>query len=150
HFVPGGWTIDQIPPIRLVRPGVMLDLRAKCAKSEDYRVTKEDIIAFERHNAVVEPGTIVLIATGWEGRRNGPATNRNEPGGAMHLPGVSVEAATVLAADRDVAALGIDTPSIDYGLSAGYEAHHVTLPRNVYNIENAAHLTELPPRGFTV
>ena len=68
----------------------------------------------------------------------------------MHFPGVSAEAATLLTADRDVAALGIDTPSIDYGLSSAYEAHHITLPHKVYNIENAAHLTDLPPTGFTV
>ena len=28
HFVPGGWTVDQIPVLRFVRPGVMIDLRA--------------------------------------------------------------------------------------------------------------------------
>ena len=150
HFVPDGWTVDQIPVIRLVRPGVMLDLRAKCAKNEDYRVTREDIVLFERRNGAIQPGTIVLIATGWDARWGDQARYRNEHDGAMHFPGVSAEAATLLTADRDVAAIGIDTPSIDYGPSSAYEAHHITLPHKVYNIENAAHLTDLPPTGFTV
>ena len=150
HFVPDGWTIDQIPVIRLVRPGVMLDLRAKCAKNEDYRVTKEDIVLFERRNGVIEPGTIVLVATGWDARWSDQARYRNEHDGAMHFPGFSSEAATVLTEDRDVAALGIDTLSIDYGPSTAYEAHRITLPHKVYNIENAAHLADLPPTGFTV
>ena len=150
HFVPDGWTVDQIPVIRLVRPGVMLDLRAKCVKNEDYRVTREDIVLFERRYGAIQPGTIVLIATGWDARWADQARYRNEHDGAMHFPGVSAEAATLLTADRDVAALGIDTPSIDYGPSSAYEAHHITLPHKVYNIENAAHLTDLPPTGFTV
>ena len=36
--------------------------------------------------------------------------------GVRHFPGISVEAATLLANDRHVAAIGIDTPSIDYGM----------------------------------
>jgi kynurenine formamidase len=150
HFVPDGWTIDQIPVIRLVRPGVMLDLRAKCAKNDDYLVTKEDILAFERRNGVIQPGTIVLVATGWDTRWSDPARYRNEHDGAVHFPGFSADAARVLVEARDVAALGIDTPSVDFGPSTAYDVHHITLPHNVYNIENAAHLAELPPTGFTV
>lgn len=150
HFVPNGWTIDQIPVTRLVRPGVMLDLRAKCARDDDYRVTRADIVVFERRNGVIQPGTIVLVATGWDARWSNPARYRNEHDGAMHFPGFSADAATLLAESRDVAALGIDTPSVDYGLSTAYEVHHITLPRQIYNVENAAHLTDLPPTGFTV
>jgi len=128
----------------------VLDLRAKCAKNEDYRVTREDIVLFERRYGTIQPGTIVLLATGWDARWADQARYRNEHDGAMHFPGVSAEAATLLTADRDVAAIGIDTPSIDYGPSSAYEAHHITLPHKVYNIENAAHLTDLPPTGFTV
>jgi kynurenine formamidase len=149
HFVPDGWTVDQIPVIRLVRPGVVIDLRAKCVKNDDYRITREDILAFERRNGLIEPGTIVLLATGWDTRWSDPARYRNEHDGAMHFPGLAPEAATLLTS-RDVAAVGIDTPSIDYGPSTTYEAHHITLPHQVYNIENAAHLAELPVRGFTV
>jgi kynurenine formamidase len=149
HFAPDDWTIDQIPVIRFVRPGVMIDLRAKCAKNEDYRVTRDDIVAFERRNGAIAPGTIVLIATGWDTRWSDPARYRNEHDGAMHFPGLAPEAATVLV-ERDVAAVGIDTPSIDYGASTEYESHHITLPHKVYNIENAARLADLPPSGFTV
>jgi len=49
-----------------------------------------------------------------------------------------------------VAAIGIDTPSIDYGTSEHFEAHRVTLATNIYHIENATGLTRLPATGFTV
>jgi kynurenine formamidase len=149
HFVPGGRTVDQIPVLRLVRPAVRIDLRPQVSKNEDYRMTREDVIAFERKNGVIAPGTIVLVMTGWDARWSDPARYRNEHDGAMHFPGLSEEAAQVLV-QRDIAAVGIDTPSVDYGISSAYEVHHVTLPHDIYNIENVANLQSLPATGFTV
>ena len=62
---------------------------------------------------------------------------------------MSVEAAQLLV-QRDIAAIGIDTPSVDYGPSTAYEVHHTTLPKDIYNIENVANLAAVPTRGFTV
>ena len=149
HFVPGGWTVDQIPVLRFVRPAVRIDLRAQVLKNEDYRMTREDVLTFERKYGAIEPGTIVLIMTGWDLRWSDPARYRNEHDGSLHFPGLSVEAAQVLV-QRDIAAIGIDTPSVDYGPSTAYEVHHTTLPKDIYNIENVANLAAVPTRGFTV
>ena len=69
--------------------------------------------------------------------------------GALRLPGLSVEAAQTLI-QRDIAAIGIDTPSVDYGPSTTYKVHHTTLPHDIYNIENIANLGSVPIRGFSV
>jgi kynurenine formamidase len=74
----------------------------------------------------------------------------NEKNGVKHFPGLSAEAAALLARDRRVAGIGIDTPSIDYGPSTAFEAHHASMPHNVYHIENMAHLLDLPATGFQV
>jgi kynurenine formamidase len=74
----------------------------------------------------------------------------NDKNGVKHFPGLSAEACAYLARDRRVAAIGIDTPSIDYGPSTAFEAHHVSMALNVYHIENAARLTTLPATGFEV
>jgi kynurenine formamidase len=150
HFSKDGWTVDQIPPDRLYRPGVCIDVSAKAAKDPDYRVTKADIIAFEAKHGRVPAGSVVLIATGWDRFWPDRARYMNEKDGVKHFPGLSVEADEYLAKDRKVAGIGIDTGSIDYGPSTGFEAHHVSLALNVYHIENAAHLTTLPPTGFMV
>jgi kynurenine formamidase len=149
HFFHGGLTVDQIPVSHLVRPAVRIDLRAATARNEDYRMTRADIVAFERKNGAIEPGTIVLVMTGWDARWNDPQRYRNEHDGSMHFPGLSVEAAETLL-KRDVAAIGIDTPSVDYGASNGFEVHHVTLPKSIYHVENAANLAAIPATGFTV
>lgn len=149
HFG-GTWTTDQIPVDRFVRPAVCINVEAAVARDEDYRVTLADVKAFEARHGSIKEGMVVLIATGWDRRWPDAARYMNVRDGVKHFPGISVEAGAYLAKDRQVAGIGIDTPSIDYGPSAQFETHHVTLPLNLYHIENAANLTRVPPSGFTV
>jgi kynurenine formamidase len=150
HFAKGGLTVDRIPPDRLYRPGICINVADRAAKDPDYRVSREDITTFEATHGAVPEGSVVLIATGWD--RFWPDRTRymNERDGVKHFPGLSVEAVTYLAAQKHVAGIGIDTASIDYGPSTAFEAHKVSMPLGVYHIENAARLTSLPPTGFTV
>ena len=149
HFG-GTWTTDKIPVDRLVRPAVCIDITAKVAADEDYRLTVEDIRAFESRNGRIAESALVLVATGWDRRWKEPGRYMNVRNGLKHFPGISVEAATLLARDRKVAGIGIDSPSVDYGPSEHFETHRTTQPLNVYHIENAANLTTLPATGFTV
>ena len=59
-------------------------------------------------------------------------------------------AARLLAEDRDIAAVGIDTASIDYGQSRDYIAHQVILGRDIPVFENVADMAALPATGATV
>ena len=59
-------------------------------------------------------------------------------------------AARLLAEDRDIAAVGIDTASIDYGQSRDYIAHQVILGRDIPVFENVADLSALPATSATV
>jgi len=49
-----------------------------------------------------------------------------------------------------VAALGIDTASIDYGRSTDFQVHRIAAARNVPGFENLTNLDRLPLRGATV
>jgi kynurenine formamidase len=150
HFSKSGWTVDRIPVDRLYRPGVCVNVTTQAAKDDDYLVTRADLKAFETRSGAIPEGSVALIATGWD--RFWPDRGRymNEKDGKKHFPGLSADAVAYLAKERRVAGIGIDTPSIDYGPSATFEAHKVSMGLNVYHIENAAHLTTLPPAGFTV
>lgn len=149
HFG-GSWTTDKIPVDRLVRPAVCINVAAKVATDEDYRLAIEDIRAFESRSGPIAEGAVVLVATGWDRRWKEPGRYMNVRNGVKHFPGISVEAATLLARDRKVAGIGIDSPSVDYGPSERFETHRTTMPLNVYHIENATNLTALPASGFTV
>jgi kynurenine formamidase len=150
HFSPGGWTVDRIPVDRLYRAGVRIDVSKQVAANPDYRLTTADVQAFEKNSRRIPEGAVVLIATGWD--RYWPDRTRymNDKNGVKHFPGLSAEATALLARDRRVAGIGIDTPSIDYGPSTDFVAHHVSMPLNVYHIENMTHLLELPAAGFQV
>lgn len=149
HFAKGAWTVDQIPVERLVRRGVCIKVAAKAAANEDYQVTAADILEFEKASGRIAEGTFVFIATGWDARWP-TARYMNMRDGVRHFPGITEEAALLLARDRRVAAIGIDSPSIDHGPSTKYEAHRATQPLNVYHVENARGLTALPATGFEV
>jgi kynurenine formamidase len=146
HFG-GKWTVDQIPADRLVRPGVCVNL---AGKPEDYQVTVADLKAYEAKTGAIPEGSIVMIATGWDARWPDQKKYMNERNGVKHFPGIHPDAAAYLARDRKVAGIGIDTPSVDYGPSAKFETHNLTMPLNVFHIENAANLTSLPASGFTI
>jgi kynurenine formamidase len=150
HFSKGGWTVDQIPVERLYRPGVRIDVSARAASNPDYLVTADDIRAFESAHGRIPEAAIALVATGWDRFWPDRARYMNERNGAKHFPGLSADAVTLLARDRRVAGIAIDTPSIDYGPSATFDAHKVSMGLNVFHVENAAHLTGLPASGFTV
>ncbi|HKG21771.1 MAG TPA: hypothetical protein VKC34_07710, partial [Blastocatellia bacterium] len=52
--------------------------------------------------------------------------------------------------ERKIVALGIDTLSIDYGLSADFSGHRLSHASGLYHIENLANLDELPARGSVI
>lgn len=56
----------------------------------------------------------------------------------------------MLVEGRNVAALGVDSPSVDYGPSQDFQVHRLGAPRGVPNFENLTGLDRLPPRGSTV
>src|ERR1043166_707111 len=65
HFAEHGNTADAIPLAQLVAPAVVIDVADKAAANADYRLTADDVRAWESRNRTIAPGTIVLLRTGW-------------------------------------------------------------------------------------
>jgi kynurenine formamidase len=154
HFGEGKWAADQIPLDRLIAPAVVIDVTTAAAKDRDYLLSRADVEQFEKQHGRIAAGTIVLMRTGWS--RHWPDAKAylgdDTPGDASKLsfPGYGEEAGRLLVEGRQVAGLGIDTASIDYGRSQDFVVHRIAAARNVFNLENLTNLTELPPRGATV
>ena len=53
-------------------------------------------------------------------------------------------------ANRSIKAVGIDTPSIDYGQSTLFESHQHLFGANIPAFENVANLDRLPETGAFV
>ena len=65
----------------------------------------------------------------------------------LHFPGIDPEAAKWLVENRNIKAVGLDTPSIDYGQSTLFETHQVLYEINIPGFENVANLDQLPATG---
>lgn len=151
HFAEGKRTIDQIPVEQLMAPAVVIDISAKAAADADYRLTPDDVRAWEAKHGAVPQGAIVLLRTGW-GKRwpdRKSYMGDDKPGDTTHLhfPSYGAEAARYLVEQRKVGALGVDTASIDHGPSKDFIVHQIATAANVPGLENVASLEEVPETG---
>ncbi|MFQ5876935.1 MAG: cyclase family protein [Acidobacteriota bacterium] len=151
HFGEGLPAVDEIPAVRLVSIGIVIDARSKSASNPDYVLTLPDIVQWERENKKIPARALVILNTGWHQRWEHPSRylNRDQEG-TMHFPGFSVEALTYLIQERNVNGVGIDTASIDPGNSPVLEGHKYLLTGGRYAVENLDNLDLLPARGFAV
>jgi kynurenine formamidase len=68
----------------------------------------------------------------------------------LHFPGLDPAAARWLVAERKLAAVGLDTASIDPGTSERFETHQILFAAEIPAFENLARLDRLPPTGATL
>jgi kynurenine formamidase len=156
HFAQGRHPTDQIPLRQLIGPAVVIDVSAKASGNPDYLISVEDLQAFEAAHGRIPDGAIVLFRTGWGSRWPdrerylGTALTGEEAVPQLHFPGLDPAAARWLATQRRIDAVGIDTPSIDYGQSSTFDSHRILFEADIPAFENVAHLDQLPERGAYV
>jgi kynurenine formamidase len=156
HFARGKNTVDQVPLEQLVGDAIIVDVSKQSAAERDYQVASEDFLRWEKANGKIPEGAIVFLRTGygkyWPDRKKYMGTEERGADAVpkLHFPGLSPDAARWLVQNRSIKAIGLDTPSIDYGQSSLFESHRILFDKNIPAFENVANLDALPIKGFTV
>lgn len=157
HFAKNGQTVDQIPLEKLIGNAIKIDVSSKAQGNADYLISIEDIQAWENeHKKDVPEGCIVLLETGFSRfypdklKYLGTSERGEHAIKELHFPGLSPEAAQWLVQNRSISAIGIDTPSIDYGQSEYFKSHVILLSENIPAFENLKNLEKLPETGFEI
>jgi kynurenine formamidase len=156
HFFKDRAYLDQLPLERLIGKGVVIDVSEKCASNPDYQVSVEDLTGWEAKHGQKLNDVIILLRTGygkfWPDRVKYMGTNDRgiEAVAKLHFPGLHPDAAKWIVENRNVKAIGLDTPSIDYGQSKDFKTHVTLYEKSLSAMENVANLDQLPEEGFTV
>lgn len=154
HFAEGRLTTDEIPLSGLMGPAAVVDVTEQA--HPDYLVSVEALEAWEANYGTLPDGGVLLLRTGWGARWDartdylGTDLEGPEAVAELHFPGLAPEAARWLTANRGIVAVGIDTPSIDYGQSQDFAAHVALYSENISGFENVANLDLLPESGAYV
>ncbi|XP_026286729.1 kynurenine formamidase [Frankliniella occidentalis] len=160
HFNKTGWKLHEIPIDRFIAPGVLIDASAAAAANPDTFLGADALEDWEAQHGRVAAGSVVLVRFGWADKYAdrrayfGVATDDRASNDTEHLsfPSLSPELARALA-DRLVAGVGVDTPSVDPGKAGDHKpfAHRALAAVNAFNLENVdLRTTVLPPKGFTL
>ena len=156
HFAAGKNTSDQIPLEQLIGAAIVIDVSTAAAENRDYQVQVADFENWEKANGEIPEKAIVLLRTGFgkfypdAEKYMGTAERGPQAVAKLHFPGLHPEAARWLAQNRRINAVGIDTPSIDYGQSTLFESHVALFSANIPAFENVANLEQVPVQGATV
>lgn len=147
HFVNGVASADQLAIENLVVPLAVVDIRAKAEGNPDAQLTPDDLAAWESAHGPLPENACVAMWSGWDARVATPAFRSVDAEGKLHFPGFHPEAAAFLMDERQIAAIAVDTLSLDYGISTDFAVHYAWLGSGRWGMECVANLGELPPSG---
>ncbi|PWI30295.1 cyclase [Flavobacteriaceae bacterium LYZ1037] len=157
HFAENGMSVDEIPLEKLMGKAIKINVSAKALNNSDYQISIDDLKAWEtKEKTTIPDGSIVLLQTGFakyypnKVKYLGTDERGELAVQKLHFPGLSEAAAKWLVENRNIHAIGIDTPSIDYGQSEYFKSHVVLLSQNIPAFENLTNLDKLPNSGFEI
>lgn len=156
HFAENKMTVDHIPLDQLTGEAVMIDVSVNALENRDYLIDTSDILKWEEKNGIVPDDAIVLFKTGYgqfypnREKYFGSALTGAEAIPLLHFPGINPITTDWMIKKRKIKALGLDTPSIDYGQSKDFQTHRILMGADKSGFENLANLDSLPPTGIYV
>ena len=144
---------DTIPARRFVGPACVIDVTQDVAMYPDFLLTPERIQAWEAEHGRIPAGAWVLLRTGWS-KRADPAAFLNVGEDGPHSPGFHKTTSELLAKDRDVLGVGVETVGTDAGQAGTFDPpfpNHGTMHGNgKFGLASLCNLDQLPATGAVV
>jgi kynurenine formamidase len=140
---------DTIPAQRFIGPACVIDATADV----DFLLTPEAIDAWERQHGRIPAGAWVLLRTGWS-RRTDPKAFLNVAADGPHSPGFRADASRLLAHERDVLGVGVETIGTDAGQAGTFDPpfpnHTIMHGAGKFGLASLCNLDQLPATGAIV
>ena len=144
---------DTIPAGRFIGPACVLDVTADVEANPDFLLTPGRIGQWESQHGRIPKGAWVLLRTGWS-RRTDAASFVNAAPDGPHSPGFDARASKMLAEDRDVLGVGVETIGTDAGQAATFSPpfpnHTIMHGAGRFGLASLWNLDRLPPTGAVV
>jgi kynurenine formamidase len=144
---------DTIPARRFVGPACVIDVTLSVRANEDFLLTPARIEAWEHEHGRIPAGAWVLLRTGWSARTD-PVAFLNVRADGPHSPGFHADASRMLAIDRDVLGVGVETVGTDAGQAGSFDPpfpnHTIMHGAGKFGLASLRNLDQLPPTGAIV
>jgi kynurenine formamidase len=157
HWITGkdlpGNACDTIPAAQFVGPACVMNVEPLVESDPDFLLRPEHITDWETEHGRIPAGAWLLLRTAWSARKD-PGEFLNVDDTGPHSPGFRPDAVELLAYERDVLGLGVETVGTDAGQAADLEpafpAHSIMHGAGKFGLASLCNLDKLPPTGAVV
>jgi kynurenine formamidase len=158
HWVSGkdlpNGAVDSIPPQNFIGPACVLDYSEQSKADNDFLLTRDHILGWEKKHGRIPPRAWVLMRTDWSKRAGDAAAFQNYDETGQHTPGPDVDAVKFLVEERDILGFGTESIGTDagqaYHLRPPYPCHYYMHGAGRYGLQCLSNLDQLPPTGAVV
>jgi kynurenine formamidase len=146
-------TCETIPVRRFVGPACVIDVSQETAKNNDFLLMPEHVAAWEQKHGRIPTGSWVLLRTDWSKRKDAKSfLNVGDDG--PHSPGFHKTTSELLAEDRDVLGVGVETVGTDAGQAGMFDPpfpnHTIMHGAGKFGLASLRNLDQLPATGAVV
>jgi kynurenine formamidase len=157
HWITGkglpGNACDTIPAARFVGPACVIDVTAEVEANPDFLLTVAGLQDWEQAHGRIPKGAWVLLRTGWS-RRTSAEAFLNVGADGPHSPGFDAATSRLLAHERDILGVGVETIGTDAGQAGGFDPpfpnHTIMHGAGKFGLASLCNLDQLPPTGAVV
>jgi kynurenine formamidase len=141
---------DTIPADRFVGAACVIDVTADVDRDPDFLLTTTRLEEWEREHGRIPQRSWVLLRTGWS-RRGTAESFVNVAADGPHSPGFDAATSKLLAYERDVLGVGVETIGTDAGQAGRFDPpfpnHAIMHGAGKFGLASLCNLDQLPATG---